>query len=43
MQHLEEYVGTPRIETVLRLIRYWEAQDIVIPRFELVQVNREDL
>ena len=40
IQHLEEHVGTPHLETVKKLIRFWEKQGIVIPRFELVQVDK---
>lgn len=40
IQHLEQHVGSPHLSTVQKLIKFWEKQGIVIPRFELKQVNK---
>jgi DNA-binding XRE family transcriptional regulator len=41
IQHLEEHTGTPFLGTVRRLIHYWEGEGIVIPQFELTQVEKK--
>ena len=40
MQHLEEHIGTPQLQTLEKLFLFWERQGIVIPNFEISQVMK---